>query len=99
MTRDAGDQMAIDRLEMQVKNAQEATDQRGKWLEDMARAADESRATIARLERENAALLAALKVAREIACSLADPEHCLHGRSINWAQVRDAFGAAIERAS
>jgi len=44
-------------------------------------------------------LLAALRVAREIACSLADPEHCLHSGSINWAQVRDEFGAAIEKAS
>jgi len=54
---------------------------------------------IGKLRSEKADLLAALRVAREIACSLADPEHCLHSGSINWAQVRDEFGAAIEKAS
>jgi hypothetical protein len=54
MARDAGDQMTIERLEMQAKNAQETADQRGKWLE-------EGWATIARLEAQKADLLAALK--------------------------------------
>ena len=43
-------------------------------------------------------LLAALKAAREIAASRADPEHCMHYGEINWTQVRDEFSAAIAKA-
>jgi len=56
MARDAGDQMTIDRLEIQAKNAQEAADRRGERLE----LAD---ATIDQLEAQKADLLAALKLA------------------------------------
>jgi len=53
---------------------------------------------IVSLRAISADLLAALKVAREIAASRADPEHCMHYGEINWTQVRDEFGAAIARA-
>ena len=58
MTRDAGDQMTIDRLEIQAKNAQEAADRRGERLE-------RADATIDQLEAQKADLLAALRAMRE----------------------------------
>jgi len=64
------------------------------WAKTASAATEE----IFRLRTINTDLLAALKVAREIAASRADPEHCMHYGEINWTQVRDEFGAAIARA-
>jgi len=82
MARDAGDQMTIDRLEIQAKNAQETADQRGKWIE-------EGWATIATLEAQKADLLAALKGLRPLfECGAAE----------EYAGEIEAAEAAIERA-
>ena len=51
---------------------------------------------IGKLRSEKADLLAALTLARDIAALQADPK--VHS-TVNWADMRDYWGRAIERAS
>jgi len=60
MARLAEDQMTIDRLEMQAKNAQETADRRGEWLERAEATINGLETGTAKLEAQKADLLAAL---------------------------------------
>ena len=92
MARDAGDQMTIDRLEIQAKNAQEAADRRGERLE----LAD---ATIDQLEAQKADLLAALKEMLATFNRYTVPSAALGSSAADADRVREQARAAIERAS